>query len=49
MGVLLLLVVLLLLAVVRTASRLADAKTKLNGQLARKTDDFLLGHGEGSV
>lgn len=46
MGVLLLLMVLLLLAVVRTASRMADVKTNLSTQLAGKTDEVYVATGK---
>ncbi|CAM9342946.1 unnamed protein product, partial [Ectocarpus sp. 12 AP-2014] len=46
MGVLLLLFVLLLLVVVRTASRMADVKTNLSKQLAGKTDEVYIATGK---
>ncbi|CAM9220320.1 unnamed protein product [Ectocarpus sp. 12 AP-2014] len=45
-GVLVLLFVLLLLVVVRTASRMADVKTKLSKQLAGKTDEVYIATGK---
>lgn len=46
MGIVLLLMVLVLLVVVRTASRMADAKTMLSKQLIGKTDAWYIATGE---
>lgn len=46
MGVVLLLMVLILLAVVRATSRIADAKTNLAKQLIGKTDAWYIATGE---
>lgn len=49
MGIALLLMVLILLAVVRTTSRIADAKNNLAKQLIGKTDAWYIATGEVSV